>query len=387
MKKTASRIATLAVAAASLLGSVAVLADVTVTDVSSWRAQQRAANEQKKAEKRLRRSQPASGGTMSVLEKGSQKLGTGSASLVDSAGLEYFINTNITFQTTSSASGAVSEASYQGPVQATTSGGGLVSTTLNDAFDGYNTIWFSQTSTGQPSTGNAAFVAYNDNGAASLDATCGGRQILFPNQTIYGLTVSRRVFVPSNDTFARWQTILTNPTGAAITVNVISANNLGSDANTRIDSTSSGDAAATPADYWVSTWQNYSGTTSSDPRLAHVLWGPGGSGPNAVTFADGDDNPTWSIPVTVPAGQTRIVLHYVTGQPSKAAARAKAAQIAVNPLPLNAVACLTDLQRSQVVNFAAVAGEAVVPALGRTGLLALVAALGAAGFLAHRRLT
>lgn len=379
MKRIAVWSTTLAMVVGSLLCTGAALADVSVTDVGTWKAQQRAANQQKKADKRARRSTPASAGRVSAL-------GTGSQQLVDSAGLEYFINTNITFSTSSSASGAVSEASYTGPVQATTSGGGSVSTSLSDAFDGYNGLWFSQTLTGPPATGNPAYVGFNNNGPASVDSTCSGRQIIFPNQTIYGLTVSRRVFVPANDTFARWQTILTNPTGASITVNVLSSNNLGSDANTVIDTTSSGDAAATVADNWVSTWQNYSGTLSSDVRLAHVMWGPGGSGPNAVNFANGDDNPWWSIPVTVQPGQTRILLHFVTGQPSKAAARAKAAQIAVNPLPLNAVACMTDLQRSQVVNFASAVGEAVIPALGRTGLLALVAAIGAAGLLAHRRL-
>jgi len=380
MDSRAPRIAAAALAFIGLIGVGAARADVSVTDVGAWKAAQRAANSQKKGEKRARQTRPSAAGKVSALATGSQ-------TLIDASGLEFFINTDITETTMSSASGAASEASYTGPVQATTSGGGTVSSTLSDAFDGYNSLWFSQTQTGQPDTENAAFVPYNENGAASLDATCAGRQILFPNQTIYGLTVSRRVFVPANDTFARWATILTNPTAGAITVNVISANNLGSDSNTRIDTTASGDAAATVADTWVSTWQNYSGTISADPRLAHVLWGPGGIGPNAVTFADGDDNPTWSIPVTVPAGETRILLHFVTGQPSKAAARAKAAQIAANPLPPTAAACLTDLERTQLVNFAATAaGEAPIPALGGAGLLALVAAIAGAGLLAHRRL-
>lgn len=166
---------------------------------------------------------------------------------------------------------------------------------------------------------------------------------------------------------------------------MISANDLGSDSNTRIDTTSSGDAAATSADTWVTTWQNWSGTTSSDPRLGHVLWGPGGAGPSVVSFADGDDHPYWTFHVVVPANQTRILLHFVTGQPSKAAARAKAAQLAANPLTANAAACLTEQERTELVNFAGAVAEAKIPAVGRTGLLALVAAIAAAGFFAHRR--
>src|SRR6202040_1416512 len=58
--------------------------------------------------------------------KGSHHPGgaTGSQSLIDSQGLKYFINTNITFSTSSSASGAASEASYTHAVAASTSGGG-----------------------------------------------------------------------------------------------------------------------------------------------------------------------------------------------------------------------------------------------------------------------
>lgn len=381
MKRHAAALLGAALAAGTLL-SRDILADVTATDVTAWKAQQRAANEQKKVEKRLRRPQPASSGRVSALSTGSQRL-------VDSSGLEYFINTNISAETTASASGAMSEASFTGPVQATTSAGGTVASTLSDAFDGYNALWFSLTLTGPAETGDAAYAVYNRNGAASLDSACAGRRVVFPSQAIYGLTVSRRVFVPANDSFARWETVLTNPTAAPIAVNVISANDLGSDSRTLIDATSSGDAAATPADTWVTTWQTWgypTPTRSSDPRLGHVLWGPGGTGPSVVSFADGDDIPYWTFHVVVPANQTRILLHFVTGQPSKAAARAKAAQLASNPLTANAAACLTEQELTELVNFAGAVAEARIPALGRTGLLALVAAIAAAGFFAHRRI-
>ena len=359
-------------------------ADVAVTDVGTWKAAHRVAQKQKANDKRVRRSGVSALGTL-------RPASTGAISLIDSSGLEYFINTNITSVTTSSASGAASEASFTGPVAASTMNGGTTTSTLNDAFDGYNSLWFSQTLTGPAATGNAAYVGYNNNGPASLDAACGGRQVLFPNQTIYGLTVSRKVFVPSNDSFARWQTILANPTAAAITVNVISANNLGSDSNTRIDSTASGDAVVTVADNWLTSWQNWTGTTSSDPRLGHVIWGPGATvTPNAINFVDGDDNPYWSFHVTVPAGATRILLHFVTGQPTKVAARAKAREIATSPLGVNEIACMSPVERAQIVNFALTlapeAGEPAIPALGTTGLLALVGAIAAAGLLAHRRL-
>jgi hypothetical protein len=76
-------------------------------------------------------------------------MATGSVSLIDSSGLKYFINTNITFSTSSSASGAASEASYTVPVMASTSAGGLVTSTLSDMFDGYEGICVSLTGRGR----------------------------------------------------------------------------------------------------------------------------------------------------------------------------------------------------------------------------------------------
>src|ERR1700728_3920524 len=52
---------------------------------------------------------------------------TGSQSLIDNEGLQFFINTNITFTTSSSASAAMSEASYTHSVAASTLNGGTTS--------------------------------------------------------------------------------------------------------------------------------------------------------------------------------------------------------------------------------------------------------------------
>src|SRR6202049_3579760 len=110
---------------------------------------------------------------------------TGSQALIDSQGLKYFINTDITFSTSSSASGAMSEASYTHAVAASTSAGGTTSSTLNDAFDGYNTLCLSLNNTvATCETGNANFVIYNKNGPATTE--CSGpvshvnRQVDFP---------------------------------------------------------------------------------------------------------------------------------------------------------------------------------------------------------------
>ena len=303
---------------------------------------------------------------------------TGSQGLIDAAGLKYFINTNITFSTTSSASGAMSEASYTHAVAASTLNGGTTMSTLNDAFDGYNTICISLNGTFGPcQTGNASFTIYNKNGPATSE--CNARQVVFSPQTIGGLSVQRKVFIPTDDTFGRWLNIVTNTSGAPITFNLITANNLGSDNNTVIVNDSSGNATPTINDTWVTTFQNFSGTTSSDPRLGHVLQGSGAATPvSGLSFANGNDNPWWAYTLTLAPGQTKIIMNFVTAQPSKAAAAAKAAALA-NLTSIGAKECMTAAEKQQVANFRAVPRVEVVPAPGpsmdRMGLLALLGLL------------
>jgi hypothetical protein len=190
------------------------------------------------------------------------------------------------------------------------------------------------------------------------------------------------VFVPANDSFGRWLNIVTNTGAAPVTFNLITSNNLGSDNNTKIVTTSNGNATAEITDTWINSFQNYSGTTSSDVRLGHVLQGP--SSPNPVTginFVNGDDNPFWGYSITLQPGETRIITNFVVGQPSKAAAAAKAAELAT--LPPNAVQCLTTAERAAITNFAPPAPP--VPTLGQTGLLTLGILLALGALLILRR--
>lgn len=324
---------------------------------------------------------------------------TGSIALTDSVGVEYFINSDITFSTTSSASGAASEASYVSAVQADTSGGGFVSSTLNDAFDGYNTACIS---IGAPGlcAGGASDAIYNGNGAATADASCtetpaGGaaapRNFLFPAQamTLGTATVStrREVYVPANDSFARWTTLVTNTGASAVTVNVIAQNNLGSDSNTAVVTSSDGDAVAEPTDAWVTSFQNFSGTTSSDPRLGHVVRGDSAPAMNLMQFVDGDDNPLWSFPITLNPGETKSVMYYVTAQGTRAAAAAKAAQLSALSSP-SALNCMSPAEREQVANFAIVAAPPAVrvPAGLPANWLLLGVGLLASGLWFGRRL-
>lgn len=318
---------------------------------------------------------------------------TGSQALTDASSLEYFINTDITFSTSSSASGAASEASYYSSVAADTAMGGTMPAALSDGFDGYNTLCVSfDGATGPCDTGSGGkrgpgtFIFYNDNGAATLDTACSNRQVIYPVQAIGGLAVERRVFVPTNDEFARWTNTFTNTTGAAITFNMITGNNLGSDSGTTIVTSSSGDAAVTTADQWVTTFQNFSGNESSDPRLGHVFGQAGALEQIAgVSFANGDDNPFWHYNLTLQPGQTQSIVNFATGQPTRADAAAKAAQL--TSLAGTAASCMSAQELAQTVNYTVSAGgqDTPVPFADRRVILAVGGMLLLVGFAVLRR--
>ena len=276
---------------------------------------------------------------------------TGSIALLSGNGVKYFINTDITFSTTSSASGAASEASFTTATTATTSAGGTVTTTLNDAFDGYNTLFVDAAGLGSSTN------AYRPAAPPTAAALCSSMQYDFPAQTMQGLTVTRSVFVPDDGDYGRWLNTLTNPTGAPITVRVGTANNLGSDSNTRITGSTNGDTTADLTDTWIGTFQTYSGTTSSDPRLGHVLQGPGAPVPlAALSFVDGDDNPAWAWDVTIQPGETVRFMNFVAIESSKTAAHESAGDLASMATGPDGIAsglrCLDETAIGQLKNFA-----------------------------------
>jgi len=318
---------------------------------------------------------------------------TGSIKLIDAQGLQYFINTNITFSTSSSASAAMSEASFSHAVAASTLNGGTTASTLNDAFDGYEAMCLSLNNTvATCETGNANFVIYNKNGPPTTE--CPGpvskvnRQVVFPVQTNGNIQFFRKVFVPDNDQFARWLNYFTNTGGTPQTVTMVTSNNLGSDTNTVIVSSSNGNQTAEVTDTWVTTFQNFSGTTTSDPRLGHVFQQTGAPVQlSGIFFANGNDRPFWGYTFTLAPGQTKIIMNFVTGQPTKAAANAKSAELA--GLPPNAVQCLTTTDQQEIVNFnaAPVVPIATVPTLSQGALAALIVLLGGMAVYRLRRRT
>ena len=225
---------------------------------------------------------------------------------------------------------------------------------------------------------------FNFNGFAIADAGCGGRQYVYPTQDIGGIDVTRKVYVPAADTFGRWLTILTNTTGGTLNVNYATQNNVGSDGNTAIGQTSDGDTTPEISDLWVAT-----GGDVDDPRICHLM--QDGVSPvtvSSLNFLATDDDTNWTYDFTLAAGETRIIMHVSSGQPTIAAAEAKCAELAA--LPPSIFQCMSQVESAQLANFSST-GPAPsiveVPTLNSWGLgvLAVLLMAGGAVMLARRR--
>ncbi|MEW6367865.1 MAG: CARDB domain-containing protein [Acidobacteriota bacterium] len=317
---------------AALLSLAAWLnADVSITDSTVWKR-----------------------GVAQRGHEGGKGKGAGDWNLVDASGLEWFVNTNMVAATSNSASGAASEANYTKAVTATTSAGGTSYTTLTDAFDGYNNVWVKI-------DGAATWSYYYNTGTPTFEAS--GRQAVFNWQTIDGVGISRKVYIPADDEFCRWLNIFTNTTTAANssapaatkTVLLRIYGNLGSNGKTLITGTSNGDLTADVSDLWVASMENYDAFgLSPDPRLGHVLAGVGGAiGVSGISFVNGNGQPYWEYQFTLAPGETAIIMNFCTGQPNKTDAAAKAAELSGSDggQAGKAFDNMTDTERTQVINF------------------------------------
>ncbi len=297
-------------------------------------------------------------GTLSGVKVGShQRHGDGTlrshslstTSLTDNAGFRWNVNTDVTTTlSASSASGAINDqASYTHSVTASTANGGTVQSALGNPYAGYDGLLLSVN--GACVGVSSTCKAYSDAGQAQAD--CNGREILFNPKQMFGLNVSRRIYVPSDDHFERTLNVFNNPTGAPITVTMSTANLLASGASTAVTGTSAGGTTAAPGDEWVTTFGSFSGTTSVTPRLGHVLQTTGAAlGAADVDITNGNQNPTWAYTFTVGAGQTVIIGNYAVADATIAASEADSARLAA--LTPTALECMSPTDESELGNFA-----------------------------------
>lgn len=235
-------------------------------------------------------------------------------SLVDASGLQFKINTDYTEYTgyPESAAGGVEDAAYTAAVtNVSTESGGTSTTTLTDAFDGYGGLLVND-------------EVYTDLSAPEMED--GGRELRFPVQQLGGCDVSRKVFVPDNDEFVRWLNIITNPSNQTKAVKLELISEVGSNGDTIIAESATGAKGVTIDDDWFVTGGDFGDPDRDppryppgDPRLGHVMQGASGMIQLSQVenpFGGKPDKFRFQYDFEIPAGETYIIMHFVTGQPN-----------------------------------------------------------------------
>lgn len=152
------------------------------------------------------------------------------------------------------------------------------------------------------------YVGESEFGGGPVTYALNGRELRIGPESMDGLEVSRRIFVPTNANFARYLQILHNPTGSPITVDVEIYSNLGSDGGTVLRATSSEDMIATTDDDWIVTSDD-DPDGDGDPVMTSVWRGAGETrGIDDFSYSTGSYSWYW-IDVEVPAGGTVILVH------------------------------------------------------------------------------
>ncbi len=216
-------------------------------------------------------------------------------------------------------------------------------------FDGTNFQW---DISGNGSIGDGSSDAY-DGGLVHRNfpflssglAEDSGREIVIGPATVGGASVTRKIFIPSNQGYARFLEIVTNPTASTLNYTVFIDTNLGSDGSEVIVATSSGDTIFNTADDWIITDDS---DGFNDPTLLHIIAGPGGRRPTTATQPSG--SLFYSYALTLAPGETQIIMHFASQNTNRATALAKAPVLAA--LGLDALAGMDSAELSSVVNFA-----------------------------------
>jgi len=208
--------------------------------------------------------------------------------------------------------------------------GGTTDRRLRDAFDG------------------AAYLSVNDDYFWEFDEAIlaqNSRELVFSPAMFSTLTVTRRVYVPASGGFVRYVETLSNAASFDRNVRVRIDSSLGSDDDTRVvvSPTSNGNTFAVTDD----------GPTGTDPALSHVFVGSNAPvAASALQFADDNGEIFYEWNVTVPAGQTVALMHFIAQrEPGDTPGAEALARSIVSGTASNMLDGLTQTDVSQIVNF------------------------------------
>jgi hypothetical protein len=235
-----------------------------------------------------------------------------------------------------------------------------------DAFDCGGMVW----------VGNS--VVADDDGTVDVSPS-GADTVVTPSTvTLAGLQVHEtyRVFA-SGDT-VRVLVELQNPTAAAISTTVSYVDNFGSDVDTRVVGSSSGDTTFTTADRWI---VDSDGPVSGDKLVnTTVLAGPGAAvTPNSVSetvfSAAGTEGAIATFPVTVPPGATRAFMFFQVvgggGNGTPNSALVASAAVWNSPIPASSplLAGISSDELGEIVNWSLAPVAAIAAPAAAVGVV------------------
>jgi hypothetical protein len=295
--------------------------------------------------------------------------------LKDQNGTRYSINTAVDpLLRDSNASGAITDATYNKAVTVTTYVAGVtpfgfflttytiqrqITVPLTNAFAGFNGLLI----TGAHGAKLPSPLVFNLGQPAASDGNCmqngQSRQLIFatagtPAFSALDLQVTRKVFVPSNSDFVRWLNIVTNTGSTPQEVGITLAGLLGAGPNTRVGTTSNGDTIVTAGDLWFTSGQKVpQGTHSTEPVVGFVIQGDGATVPARSAGINSVGQAIVTYTPTIPAGGSVIIMTFTTVQGNFKMAKNEVSNLA--DLPSATVNCMSELELTQVKNFAPIA--------------------------------
>jgi len=294
--------------------------------------------------------------------------------LKDANGTRYGINTQVVpFQDLSNASGALTDATFVKSVTVTSYYVGFtpwfgflttytvqrqVNVPLQPSFDGFNGLAVTAVN-GVKLSQPLIFNPGAPLAAEGCPANGKNRELSFATQAFAAeeLALTRKVHVPHNKEWVRWQNIVSNTGTSTKQVTITLLGVLASGTDTKVVDTSTGNTSLTTAESWFTTAQSVpSGIPSTQPRIGFVLQGPGATAPlsnlGISTTSSPPGKTAFSYTTSIPPGQAATILTFVTVQGKSKAAKSTCQDIVKTPLPSAAIQCMSERELAQVVNFA-----------------------------------
>ena len=187
---------------------------------------------------------------------------------------------------------------------------------------------------------------YFSGGGGPATAEDNNREFVLRQNGLFGLDITRKIYVSDNGYFARYLEIFSNPgtTPKALNVAIYSTFSY----TPRIFKTSSGDNLLDANDLWVVSDDDDGSNPypASAPTLAQLV---GGANAGLRIGSFGNANSYQWNNVTVPAGQTVIIMHFAAPQSNQASAIASAERLV--QMPPEALSGLSSDELAQVKNF------------------------------------